>query len=200
MKVGIYAGTFDPIHRGHINFAMTAIKEAELGRVVIVAEKEPYRKKPQASWDHRQAMIERATEQIESVDHDYAFAAQLSKQHTLFNMLRAAESHYGQANEYWLLVGSDILTHMHTWDGIKGDHGFAGVVVALRDDHTKQWVDQRIEEFAAHDIWLDVIVIEGRHPHVSSSIIRQEIAAGVVDTKNISAAVARYIFKHHLYK
>jgi nicotinate-nucleotide adenylyltransferase len=46
MNIGIYAGTFDPVHDGHIAFAKAAISKANLDKVVIVAEKEPYRKKP----------------------------------------------------------------------------------------------------------------------------------------------------------
>ena len=52
MKIGIYAGTFDPIHLGHINFAISAVRTTDLDKVVIVAEKNPYRKKPFASWDN----------------------------------------------------------------------------------------------------------------------------------------------------
>jgi nicotinate-nucleotide adenylyltransferase len=44
MKIGIYAGTFDPIHNGHIEFAQAAIRDTELERVIVIAEKEPYRK------------------------------------------------------------------------------------------------------------------------------------------------------------
>lgn len=199
MKIGIFAGTFDPIHEGHIVFAKTAVQEAGLDKVVIVAEKEPYRKKPFASWDHRQAMIERATESVNQVDHDYGFAAELSHQHTMQNMLTVAEHHYGDGNEYWFLCGSDIFEHIHVWQDIAKDSEYAGFVVALRDDHTETWLSERREQAESHGIKGKILVIDNHQPHTSSSKIRQATKMGT-SISEVSPGVQRYIQSHNLYK
>lgn len=198
MKIGIYAGTFDPVHDGHIEFAKTAIDEAVLEKVILVAEKEPYRKKPHASWDHRQAMLERATETIEAVDHDYAFAAELSHQHTMKNMLEVAIKHYGSENEFYFLVGSDIFEHIHKWEDMLQSHEYGGFVVALRDEHTQQWLQQRIDYAEESGQKLNIILLDNKKPRISSGHIREQISEKT-SPEDIPQSVKDYIYTHHLY-
>jgi nicotinate-nucleotide adenylyltransferase len=197
VKIGIYAGTFDPIHNGHIEFAKSAVEQDHLDRVIVVAEKEPYRKKPHALWDHRQAMIERATESIPQVDHDYEFAAHLSHQHTMKDMLKKAADHYGAEHEFWFLVGSDVFEHMHQWHDLIKSHEYGGFVVALRDDHTHEWLEERKQQLS--ELAVSIIVIDNNHPHVSSSKIRTDSKNGLV-LATVSKNVADYIQKHQLYR
>lgn len=200
MKIGIYAGTFDPVHNGHIEFARRAIAEAGLDRIIVVAEKEPYRKKPHVHWDHRQAMIERATQDIEAVDHDYGFSAELAHQYTISDVLKNAEKHYGNDNEFFFLVGSDIFEHMHQWHDVVHSAHYGGFIVSLRDEHTKQWLEDKKRIIAASQTMeLNTAVVANDHPHVSSSGIRRAIARGEA-TSDLSSNVLQYIQIHNLYK
>lgn len=199
MKIGIYAGTFDPVHNGHIQFAVDAITKAALDLVVVVAEKNPYRKKPHASWDHRQAMIEHATETLGNVDHDYAFANALAHQHTMNDMLAVAERHYGAEHEFWFLVGSDVYEHIHQWHSLISDESYGGFIVALRDDHTHDWLKAQQVKAAQTIGSPRAVILEGKHQHISSSAIRTNIKKGL-DAKDVPAAVASYIQRHVLYQ
>lgn len=198
MKIGIYAGTFDPIHNGHIGFALEAVKSGSLDRIIIVAEKEPYRKKPEASWDHRQAMIERATESTQQVDHDYNFANQLAHKHTMRDMLDVSQKHYGENNEYWFLVGSDIFEHMSQWRDILSDNEYGGFIVALRDDHTSDWLSQKIDKLKQTIPTGSHIVLESTHPRISSSAIRQDIK-NQKPVDDVPKQVLSYASEHQLY-
>ncbi len=199
MKIGIYAGTFDPVHSGHLAFAKTALEQASLDRVILVAEKEPYRKQPHAAWDHRQAMLERATETVEKVDHDYQFAAELSRKHTMQNMLEAAHKHYGEETEVWFLAGSDLFEHMHRWEDTLAHYQYGGFMVALRDNHTKEWLEQKQTELQQHFPKLKIILVENKQPHVSSSFIRHHVAERTLENLPLPENVLAYIAKHHLY-
>ncbi len=198
MKIGIYAGTFDPIHDGHIHFAINAVKNTELDKVVIVAEKNPYRKKPHASWDHRQAMIEHATENIVEAEHDYEFANKLAHSYTMQNMLQVAKSHYGAEHEFWFLVGSDIFEHIKRWQNIAKQHEYGGFVVSLRDDHTQQWLDERVQHLKDLNFVPHIVMVENQYPHISSRYIREQVAAHS-PAENLSSEVQAYITTHHLY-
>ncbi len=198
MKIGIFAGTFNPVHSGHIEFAKTAVKETSLDKVIIVAEKEPYRKKLTTSWNHRQAMIERATESIDQVDHDYQFASLLARQHTMKDMLTVAKHHYGDDNEYWFLVGSDIFEHIHLWHDFAKKHEYGGFVVALRSDHTLQWVEQQKQKLESSVGEIKMLIITNPKPHISSSKIRHLIANSE-EPGDVSPEVLVYIQTHHLY-
>ncbi len=198
MKIGIYAGTFDPIHNGHIGFALEAVKSESLDRIIIVAEKEPYRKKPEASWDHRQAMIERATESTPQVDHDYSFANQLAHKHTMQDMMTVAGRHYGSDNQFWFLVGSDIFEHMSQWRDILSDNEYGGFIVALRDDHTRDWLSQKIDQLKQTIPTSSIMILESTHPRISSSAIRQDIK-NHKPVEDVSKQVLSYALEHQLY-
>lgn len=198
MKIGIFAGTFDPIHEGHIRFAQAAVQQGHLDKVIIVAEKNPYRKEPIASWDHRQAMIERATEQLPEADHDYNFSNQLAHQHTMQNMLVTARRHYGSEHEYWFLVGSDIFEHMKRWHDVVAQQEYGGFVVMLRDDHNEQWLHERLNELQERGNQVKVELIINHHPHISSRKVRDQVANEQTPT-NLPSTVHHYIVGHNLY-
>src|SRR4051812_5853101 len=59
-RIGIYAGTFDPVHAGHMSFALHARQMAGLDEVYFLPERTP-RHKPQAEhYGHRVGMLRRA--------------------------------------------------------------------------------------------------------------------------------------------
>lgn len=198
MRIGIYAGTFDPIHKGHLAFAQSAVEQAKLDKVIIVAEKEPYRKKPHANWDHRQAMIEHATEQVPQVDHDYRFANQLAHQHTMQNMLSVARDHFGDEHEYWFLVGSDIFQHMAEWQDVIKAEEYGGFVVALKHDHTKEWLQDKITRLKEQGTVCHVLLVDHQEPQASSSNVREAVFNNKHSSESIDAVTA-YIRKHQLY-
>ncbi len=63
MNIGLFGGTFDPIHHGHIALARAAMERCELGRIEFVPANVPPHKKqaPMASFFHRYAMVTLAT-------------------------------------------------------------------------------------------------------------------------------------------
>lgn len=63
MKIGLFGGTFDPIHRGHIALAQAAREQFALARVLFVpAHTPPHKQKqPLSSFAHRYAMVTLAT-------------------------------------------------------------------------------------------------------------------------------------------
>lgn len=196
MKIGIFSGTFDPVHNGHLEFAKAAVAKAALDKVIIVAEKMPYRKAKITSWDHRQAMIERASSDISQVDHDYHFAAELANQHTLKNMLGLARKQFGEETEIWFLVGSDIFEHVHVWEDIVLSESYGGFVVALRGNHTTEWVTEKSTALNLRSEQLTFI--DTPKPHISSSKIRQAAENGQ-SVEYTPLAVKDYISRHQLY-
>ncbi|MBA3912658.1 MAG: nicotinate (nicotinamide) nucleotide adenylyltransferase [Acidobacteriales bacterium] len=58
MNIGLFGGTFDPIHRGHIALAAAAREKFDLGRILLVPTNlPPHRHEPNASYFHRYAMV-----------------------------------------------------------------------------------------------------------------------------------------------
>lgn len=62
MNIGLFSGTFDPIHRGHLAMAQAAQERFSLGRIHFVPTgNPPHKQKPLASFAHRYAMVVLAT-------------------------------------------------------------------------------------------------------------------------------------------
>src|SRR6476659_1751513 len=64
MNIGIFGGTFDPIHKGHLALALAARERCELGRIYLVPTNIPPHKssQPVASYFHRYSMTARAVQ------------------------------------------------------------------------------------------------------------------------------------------
>jgi len=62
MNIGLFGGTFDPIHNGHLALARAARERFQLGRVYFVpSHVPPHKRQPMASYFHRYAMVALAT-------------------------------------------------------------------------------------------------------------------------------------------
>ena len=61
MRVGIYPGAFDPVHKGHIAFALAAITAHQLDKVFFLPEPSPRHKQGVKALDHRVEMVRLAT-------------------------------------------------------------------------------------------------------------------------------------------
>jgi nicotinate-nucleotide adenylyltransferase len=64
MNIGLFGGTFDPIHKGHLALALAARERCDLGRVYFVPTNAPPHRtsQPVASYFHRYAMTALATQ------------------------------------------------------------------------------------------------------------------------------------------
>jgi nicotinate-nucleotide adenylyltransferase len=113
-RIGVYSGTFDPIHAGHIAFADATQKVCALDRVIFLPEKQPREKQHVSDIAERLALLDQATEPYKNLHVQQLESAQFSVQHTLPELRRLL----GDAN-FTLLVGSDVVrTFLYRWEGL----------------------------------------------------------------------------------
>ena len=144
-------------------------------------------------------MIERATENIELVDHDYHFANELAHNHTMADMLRVAKKHYGEENDFWFLVGSDIFEHIGQWKDVVDSESYGGFVVALKHDHTAQWLRSKIQSLVSQGFELNVILVDHKQALASSSAVRESLLSRSEAPKEALDSVVEYAVTHSLY-
>lgn len=176
-RVGIFAGTFDPIHSGHIAFALAAAEVAQLDTVVFLPEPKPRNKTKLSSIQDRVAMIKLAI-------HNYKNLAQLSIDQDKFRVketLPLLLSHYPGAKLY-LLIGSDVMTFLPKWPQADRLLKNVTIIAARRGEEELQ-----NSELAAH-------IIHTNFKDISSSEVRKHKGL-----KHISPEVADYIKKKKLY-
>src|SRR3989344_5400875 len=139
-RIGIFGGAFDPVHAGHIGFALAAIKKANLDKVYLLVESKPRHKTGVTHMAHRLAMAKLATARhsklgvLEMPDQQFSVAKTLPRLKRRF-----------QNEELVLLIGSDLLDHISAWPLVDRLLEDVGLVVALRQQVTVNGVKQNVK-------------------------------------------------------
>ncbi len=197
-RIGLFGGTFDPPHVGHLILAETAADSLALDCVLFVPAADPPHKAAsdvRASADHRAAMVEQA---IADNPRFVLSRADLDRPgpHYTVDMLRVVKADYPHA-ELFFLIGGDSLRDLPTWSRPAELITLAKLGVMRRSGYTPNLDDleRHIPGIRAHICWIDAPLIE-----LSASHIAARIAAGQSVRYQLPDAVCAYVEEHHLYR
>ncbi len=162
--VGIYAGTFDPTHNGHIAFCLAALDKG-LDRVVLLPERRPRNKPFATDFAHRVAMAQLATSQYGGLD-----VLQLpDEQFTVQGTLPKLQARFG--SNITLLLGSDVAQNLHLWQDISQLLDVVGLCVAIRAGADETLVHNALAQFGN---LRNVCLLSSPEPYASSTVIREQ--------------------------
>jgi nicotinate-nucleotide adenylyltransferase len=129
--VGILGGTFDPVHRAHLQLAKEACAELDLAQVLWVPSgNPPHREPPFASAQQRLAMVALAIANEPRFALDDSEVRCSAPSYTVTTLQRLRE-HYG-ATPLVLLLGADAFLGLATWHHWREIFALAHVAVATR--------------------------------------------------------------------
>ena len=119
MKLGIYGGTFNPPHLGHLTSAQAAMDVLELDRLQFVpAALPPHKELPEGSPGPRErlAMVELAADSLLLPDRIGVNALELSRPGKSYtaDTLEQIHAQYPDA-ELWLMMGTDMFLTLQNW-------------------------------------------------------------------------------------
>ena len=117
MKIGIYGGTFNPPHLGHMAAAKAAVAALGLDKLLLIpAAIPPHKALPSGTpaQEHRLAMVEKWADVMGG--HVEVSALELEREGKSYtsDTLRAIRQTYPDA-ELWLLMGTDMFLTLHLW-------------------------------------------------------------------------------------
>lgn len=190
-RVGIYSGTFDPVHAGHIGFALQAIEKAGLSAVYFLPERQPRHKQGVEHFAHRVAMLKAAARPhprlhvLELVDVNFSVERTLPKLRQKF-----------KNNGLVFLIGSDQVAHLPQWPRAERLLGGAGLVVGVRNTHDAEGIEKQIAGWQQQPQSLHVF--ESFAADVSSGGIREALRLGR-PIRGLLTSVRRYSDRHWLY-
>ncbi len=190
-RVGIYAGTFDPVHTGHIAFALQAMKAARLDEVVFLPERVPRSKHPSEHFAHRVAMLKQAIKPhpnmnvMELVDKNFTVKRTWPELRKIFP--RA---------ELVLLVGSDVVEHMLGWPNIDILLRESELIVGTRAANEPAATQKYIGAWQQRPRKL--YIVRSHAPHVSSTDVRGAIGKQA-HTHGLLSSVQAYAKANWLY-
>jgi nicotinate-nucleotide adenylyltransferase len=204
-SVGVFGGTFDPIHIGHLAVAEEAAETLGLECVLLVPAARPPHKPAveTAPGEDRLAMVELAiagnprfaTSRLELDRDGPSYTAET------LTALIAERAAAGQLGEPHLILSADAFVGLPTWHEPRRVLSLARLVVAPRDgfpdasaDALREWFPD-LPDAAARAVFLD-----GPHLHLSASTLRDRAAAGRSLRYLVPEAVRAYIGDHGLYR
>jgi nicotinate-nucleotide adenylyltransferase len=224
MNIGLFGGTFDPIHRGHTALAQTAQDQLGLGRIYFVPANVPphKQKRPLTSFAHRYAMISLACLQEKSFIPSLLEAPPESGQsasanYSIDTVLRLKQM-LKKSDRLFFLIGIDAFREIATWHkpeelfaecefvvASRPGYSLADVATALPQSlRPAQAVTKPFQKQPAKgDLVLKGVTIhllESVRHDISATRIREAVAAGRPLGKYLDPVVAEYIKKTGLYK
>lgn len=183
-KVGLFGGTFDPIHNGHLNIAYEALYNLLLDEVIFIPAGNPPHKMSSEITDgflRYELVVEATKNQKKFLVCDYEIKKQ-SRSYTYDTIKYIKSIHEGY--DMYLMVGSDCFLDLEKWKSIQGILDNTTLVVFGRNESNLDILNSHKvymeEKFKAKIIILKTPILE-----ISSTIIRNKIKKG----QNISYLV-----------
>jgi len=230
MNIGLFGGTFDPIHRGHLALARAARESCKLGKILFVAANIPPHKQaqPLSAFAHRYAMIALATAQekdfvpsLLEAPEDFESSGrrrEAGKPNYTIDTIKRLKQSLKKADRLLLMIGIDAFAEIAKWRQAEELFRECEFVVASRPGFSladvanalpvslrpRQEVTRPFHRQAATgDLVLSGVTIhllDGVYQPVSSTAIREAAAAGKPLGRFVEPAVADYIKKMGMYK
>lgn len=130
--LGLFGGTFDPVHFGHLRLAEEAIGELGLGGVRwIPAGQPPHRGRPQVTGQQRLEMVLRSTAKNARFSVDASEVEVAAPSYTVHTLERLREE-LGADRPLVLLVGADAFVGLMTWHRWRDLFELAHIAVSQR--------------------------------------------------------------------
>jgi nicotinate-nucleotide adenylyltransferase len=192
VKLGIFGGTFDPVHRGHVAVATAAASRFGLDRVLLIPSGSPPHKQSPvgASYEDRYRMVEMACGGDPRLEPSRLEAPGGSRErHYSIETIERLRSGLTPEDELFFVIGADAFAEITLWKRWRAVIGLVEFIVVSRPE-----VDPGEPPPGARVHWLNDVQVP-----VSSTAIRQQLSQGLDCSAALPPGVAEYIREHRLY-
>jgi len=190
-RIGIYSGTFDPVHAGHVSFALQALAAAKMDAVYFLPERRPRSKRGVEHFAHRVAMLKRAV-----VLHRHLHVLELEDTNfSVATTLPRLRKRFAKA-ELVFLVGSDVAPFIPQWPNSEQLLKQCELVVGVRAADSQVLVQESMQRWAVQPVALTVI--ESYAAQISSRKIREALQRREY-IPGLLRSVERYSNRNWLY-
>ncbi len=198
MRVGIFGGTFDPVHVGHLIAAERATELLDLDEMLFVPAGQPWFKagEPVTDAEHRLNMVRLAVESNPRFSVSDVEVARPGPSYTVDTLAQLHED-MPQDTEFFLVLGLDALAEMHRWRRPERVFELATVVGVSRPgaEFDSAILRDIFPSAAERVIMLDVPMVD-----VGATELRRRAAEGSSLRYLVPDGVERYIREHGLYR
>lgn len=208
-RLGIFGGTFNPIHLGHIQTVNQAASLLSLDSVALLpANIPPHKKQPTIDLSHRLAMLEAVCKQHSRF---YIEDFELKQASTSFTVKTLTALKVQQpAQELFFFIGMDSLVNFHLWFEYQEILNLCNLVVSTRPGYDVNQVQEEVkastisfnafEQLAEPKPNGQIILMPDLPIDMASSRIRQMIQRNQSVEHLLPLDVHQYIKTHNLYQ
>jgi len=229
MNIGLFGGTFDPIHRGHIALSRAAEEKFGLRQIHFVPANVPPHKQrqPLTPYLHRFTMLSLATTENKNWIPSLLEAPEglngeapkkMAGPNYSIDTVRKLKISLKSSDRLFFLIGIDAFLQIQTWHEPLALFSECAFIVASRPGHSLADVANALPEtlrpksaatepFKKHPAKGDLVLpgvtihlLDGLQHAISATAIREAVKAGKPLGKLVDPAVADYIKKQNLYR
>jgi nicotinate-nucleotide adenylyltransferase len=188
-RIGVFGGTFNPIHNGHITIAEAALKSLKLDKIIFVPSNIPPHKSNGdiAKPRDRLNMVKLATEYNEDFEVSDLEIKRKGMSYTI-DTIRELKNRFSDDDEFYFVIGSDSIPELKKWKDINNLLKIIKFVVVNRPGYSFKGIPE------------GALKIEIEGIGISSSKIRKLLKDKKSIRSLVPEAVEKYIIKKNLYE
>jgi nicotinate-nucleotide adenylyltransferase len=196
-RVGLFGGTFDPPHVGHLILASEAKSQLELTRVLWTVTPDPPHKQDQSitSLEHRLAMVKLAIQDEPSFELSDIELSRPGPHYTVDTIKLLSQENPNA--EIVPIIGGDSLNDLPTWHKPKeilyAAH-WVGVMRRPGEETNLEALERKLPGISSKVHYVEAPLLE-----IASREIRERAASGKPFRYYLPESVYEYIERHHLY-
>ncbi|MDB5341622.1 MAG: nadD [Planctomycetaceae bacterium] len=198
MRIGIYGGTFDPVHLGHLILAETCREQCQLDRVIFIPAGVPPHKQGRelTAGPLRAEMLEFAIAGHAEFSVDRSEIKRSGPSYTVETLRELRQEHPG--DELFFLMGADSLAEFSLWKEPRELAELASLIVVNRGTQPPPDLEPFVPLLGADSVArIQRITMPGID--ISASDIRRRAHAGHSLRYLVPRAVERFIIEHRVY-
>ncbi|NVM21109.1 MAG: nicotinate-nucleotide adenylyltransferase [Desulfobacterales bacterium] len=187
MRLGLFGGTFNPIHFGHLRAAVEVREAFELDKVLLIPSARPPHKDADDVADalDRLEMVRVAVEGVPSLEASDIELARAGPSYTI-ETLRYFQNHFGAESAIHFIVGQDAFSEITTWKSYQQLFATAHFVVMARPGSRLKGLEGFIHSHISRDYqyepasnryvhprWSCIFCVNITHLDISATQIRE---------------------------
>jgi len=208
--IGLFGGTFDPIHNGHITPILAAAQQLQLKQVLLMpAHIPPHKTQVVAPPHHRVAMLELVCQHQPLFTLDLRELKRQSTSYTIESLKEIKQEFPERAIIFF--IGMDSLLTFTTWHQWQDIMNLCHLVVSARPRYGTDKINQQTSDLLAKNQVENIfqlqehsagkiLLIEESKLDISSTLLRQQLKNSNAEHPMLPYYIQRYITQHKLYQ
>ncbi len=200
MNIAIYGGTFNPVHKGHLNCLKSVIESVQLDKIIVLPDRIPPHKSAQglASGRDRLKMCSLAFEGLENVIVSDWELKRKGKSYSVITLRHFHEMY--PDDKLFFIMGSDMLLSFEQWFQYDEILKLAALLCVSRENSDTNAKLQLHADSLMKECGGEIIIVQTKPLEISSTQIREMIKKSEDPSCYLDKNVVQYISEKYLYR